>query len=56
MAYVGMAIAFILLAKPVAIAARRTNSFTIPDLLCARFGDSKPVRALSAPYHAGGQP
>jgi sodium/proline symporter len=47
-AYIGVVICYYLLAKPIRIVSERTGCYTLPDLLAARFHESRGVRALSA--------
>ncbi|TCP51901.1 sodium/proline symporter [Tamaricihabitans halophyticus] len=47
-AFLGLTVAYLLLAKPMTVTARRHEVYTLPDLLALRYGDSTTVRVLSA--------
>ena len=47
-AYIGVVICYYILAKPIRIISARTGAYTLPDLLAARFNESRGVRGLSA--------
>ncbi len=47
-AYPGIVLGFYLVAKPIRVISERTNSYTLPDVLAARFGESRTIRLFSA--------
>lgn len=48
LSFLGLTIAYFLLAKPMTVTAKRFEIYTLPDLLSLRYGDSTAVRVLSA--------
>ncbi|SHK33281.1 sodium/proline symporter [Pseudonocardia thermophila] len=48
LSYLGLALAYFLLAKPMTVIAKKYPVYTLPDVLALRYGDSKAVRILSA--------
>ena len=48
LSFLGLTMAYFLLAKPMTVTAKRFEVYTLPDLLSLRFGDSTAVRVLSA--------
>ncbi|KID27951.1 Na+/proline symporter [Prauserella sp. Am3] len=48
LSFLGLTLAYFLLAKPLTVVARKHAVYTLPDLLALRYGDSSAVRLLSA--------
>lgn len=46
--FLGLTLAYFLLAKPMTVTAKRFQVYTLPDLLTLRYGNSNAVRVLSA--------
>lgn len=47
LSFLGLTMAYFLLAKPMTVIARRHPVYTLPDVLALRYGDSRAVRMLS---------
>lgn len=48
LSFLGLVLAYFLLAKPMTVASKKFDVYTLPDLLALRYGDSNTVRALAA--------
>ena len=47
LSFLGLTMAYFLLAKPMTVIAKKYPVYTLPDVLALRYGDSKAVRILS---------
>lgn len=47
LSFLGLTLAYFLLAKPMTVIARKYPVYTLPDVLALRYGDSRAVRILS---------
>lgn len=47
LSFLGLTLAYFLLAKPMTVVARKYEVYTLPDVLALRYGDSRTVRVLA---------